>query len=407
MSVVLTWLAFMLGVVLFVYQHMNRPYEVNGLFSNTFVTNGRIDMISNLLNMMIMVSFAALCLVALSHYGLPRRFCVLSILVLVGFGFFWTVVSSFDRMWLDVVNNSPVSPSIMFMSVCVFIGFSDEIWNEVKKAVYVASVIYAAIGLYEVVRFIATYGFTQRLMTSGAIYAIVNGIMLTYFSLLLNEDCVLKHRILLFVTIATLTLCAMVMQSRSWMFHGVFLMYMYIKKISAQSENKYLIRLGFVVLITGILAALSSVLLQMSQSLLARLNTDSRSGQLIAFFSQVTFRDLFFGGGMNASYYCFGTYFQYLDNLVLLTMFKYGMIPVFAYMTLLLPPIFFGFRHKTTQCYQGAWFLLVWFAVMLGISIYVSYSTNVYNYLIYIVCGRMLYEMWHGNQHDMELNQVF
>ena len=70
-------------------------------------------------------------------------------------------------------------------------------------------------------------------------------------------------------------------------------------------------------------------------------------------------------------------------------MFKYGIIPTVAYLTMIFVPLIYGFKHKESEARKGIFFFVPWILVMLGFAIFVSYSNNIYNYLIYFVIGRM------------------
>src|SRR5699024_6069633 len=117
----------------------------------------------------------------------------------------------------------------------VFIGYRDELWKSTKKIVFLLCTLFTVILLYETVRFVLQYGLMIRLMTSAAVYAMVYAILLMYVNLLLNPEALEKHPIMLFLQVFTLIVVAMVLQSRSWMLHGVILLAIYVKAVSAAS----------------------------------------------------------------------------------------------------------------------------------------------------------------------------
>ena len=389
----LIWVAFITNILRFAYSYINQPFVKNTLFNNTVVSNSNPNsQISTLLQAVFVAAVVALAIISFMK-PIKCRSSAALIMILVFFGVLWSIISIISLHYdvLDVINANP-SPVIMILSVSVFIGFREELWDTVKKAILLSSVSYTLIAAYETARFFAKYGFSVRLMTSGAIYALVSAIFLMYVNLLFSDQESLRKRKILFISeLLVLLLVSAILQSRSWVVHVVFLIIIWIVKITGSYRSKFLI---FTIIVLTALIALAiswEFILKISGNLIGRLNTDSRTEQLKAFFDQVTFRDLLWGGGINASYFCFGTNYKFLDNLFFLTMFKFGLIPTLAYTLLLLSPIFYGLSHRKSQASKGILFLIAWAACMFGLGIYISYSITIYNIVIYIVIGRLYY----------------
>ena len=134
----------------------------------------------------------------------------------------------------------------------------------------------------------------------------------------------------------------------------------------------------------------------MFQGLIERFQTsgDTRTAQLKAFFSQVGFNDLMIGGGIRAGYlFNNDPNFHFVDNQVLLYMFRYGIIPTVTYLYLLLYPVYKSFRLKNKKLILKSIVLISWFAAMLGLSVYFNLTFGMAHMLIMIYTGRLFYEV--------------
>ena len=384
--------AFFVNIICFAYQHINSRYttydlSLNGENISTVIRN---DYIVSFLVLIVMLCFFFAAALALS--GKKRiNSTVLCVLILIVSGFLWTI-AAIQKSSIVVVVKSPVSPFVLVMAFLVFIGYNEKAWEITKKMVFFSSVAYTLISVYEIIRFISVFGLSNRLMRSGALYAIIIVIFFIYFNLLFNDELVKKHKIIIPVQLFVTISITLILQSRSWVLHSLILVVIFVYKLSKNYKNKlvYFLIVSFIGLV--IIALASGYLITISGGLLDRMTDDSRTGQLNAFFSQVTFRDLMLGGGMQAGYYCFGNpNYQFLDNLILLTMFKYGIIPTLTYLSLMIIPIYYGFTHRESEARKGLLFFVVWIVIMMGVGIFISYSNNIYNYLIYIIMGRFAF----------------
>lgn len=389
-SVALVWCAIILDLIQFMYQYINQPYVQSSLFSSNMTTLSNNNVISSSINLIVLACFFAMGVLSLFKVK-KINISMLYVYIMLSFGVIWTVISLMGKYDIIDAINSSTSPIILIMSVCMFSGYDDKVWETLRKAVFFSSVIYTAIAGYEIVRFLAKYGFSGRLTVSGAMYAAVTAIFLTYINILLSEEYLRKYKLIFAAQIAVLLFTVVVLQSRSWLVHMLFLLCLFIYKLSRTYKYKNAILVGLIFLIVAVFVVCWSYILVISGNLIDRLDADSRTGQLQTFFNQVSFWDLVKGGGIGASYVWQNRSYLFLDNLVLLTMFKFGIVPIAAYLLLLLKPITYGITHKKSPVRKGVLFLLAWLAMMLGFGIYISYANNLYNYLIYIVIGRMIY----------------
>ncbi|KAA8815149.1 hypothetical protein EMB92_10835 [Bifidobacterium callitrichos] len=369
---------------------VNKPFTPNPLFPSAFISGNTINTTSNMMNMAMLVALLVASIAAIIRYWRAPNSGIVGFLaiVLMGFGMFWMLNLPSGMRLADAINNSGVSSMCFIIAFTMFIGYDEQVWNDVLNAIFVLCAGFTAVALFETVRFVSEYGFSVRLLTSAAVYSITHAMLLMYANLLFNKNSVGNYFVLTFVEIVTLTVLSLILQSRSWSVHGVILLLIFVFKVSNRFKQKLFVRVCIFILIAMLIAVFWNYLALFTSSISNRMNSDSRSGQLMAFFSQVSMRDLLFGQGIDASYFVFGTQYQYLDNLVLLTMFKYGAVPTLIYVILLIVPIVYGLSYKRSMSRPMAPFMLAWLASMLGFSIYVSFAINIYNVVAYILIGR-------------------
>lgn len=384
----LIWIAFIVWLIRFGYMYVNEPYIRSSLMVNNIMTMSRNNMYSNLMLIIFIACFTILALKSILKC--KKNIAMFYVIVMFFFGVFWTIISVYN---IGIVNvfKSTITPFIFIMSICIYIGYSDEIWNEILKTISFSTIILTLIAAYETYRYVTQCGMLLRLTVSGAMYGLVSAVFLMYVTLLLNDKAIKNHKIILLIQIFTLFIVAIVVQSRSWVIHLIIILCIYIYKVSKKYKYSKLAMIAIIMLVIGVILISWNGISMLSTGLVSRMSSDSRSDQLTAFFSQVTIKDLFLGKGIMAKYYWRGVYYEYLDNLILINMFKFGMIPMISYLLLILKPIFYGIFHKTSMARSSMIFLLAWLMAMLGFSIYVSYSLNIYNFVIYIVIGRTLY----------------
>lgn len=388
----LIWFAFLAYFVRFVYMRVNKPFSSNPLFPDAYVSGSTINTLSNIMNVAMLIALLAASLLAVFKYAGVKFSGITAVLVIVlaGFGLFWLLNLPSGMQLADAVNNSSISSMCFVIAFCIFIGYDDDIWPDVLKLVFILCAGFTVIALFETIRFVGQYGFSVRLLTSAAVYSITHAMLLMYVNVLLYKKSVGPYFVLTFIEIVTLTIIALVLQSRSWSAHGIILLVLFVFKVSNNFRQKLFVRISIFVLIVLLVLVFWNYLAIFTTSISGRLNSDSRSGQLQAFFSQVSLSDLFVGQGIDASYYVFGTQYQYLDNLILLTMFKYGFVPTALYVVLLVIPVVYGVLHRDSQVWKTVLFFVAWIACMLGFSIYVSYSITIYNIVAYLLIGRYI-----------------
>ena len=120
-------------------------------------------------------------------------------------------------------------------------------------------------------------------------------------------------------------------------------------------------------------------------TLLARSTEDTRTQQIVEFFQQVDINNLVVGGGYTASYSWLGRDYEAIDNQILLSMFRYGIIVTMLYLAIFIVPIFDALKKHRLSFLHGI--NMMWLLSMAGLSIYCAINIDVTQMVVLIVAG--------------------
>ena len=120
--------------------------------------------------------------------------------------------------------------------------------------------------------------------------------------------------------------------------------------------------------------------------IISRFSKDTRSGQLMEFFSQVPLSKLAVGQGMNASYSFAGqSSYKYIDNQFLFFMFRYGVIPLVLYLLPFACSLFGkSCRNKAASWLSQKFVIIMWLLAMGGLSVYFTLRIDISGFFILI-----------------------
>ena len=120
-------------------------------------------------------------------------------------------------------------------------------------------------------------------------------------------------------------------------------------------------------------------------TLAGRLTEDTRSNQLHEFFSQLDAGKFFWGQGYDATYQesAHGVY-SYVDNQVLMMVFRYGLLPMVMYLCVALKSIYGFLKYKIGYGFAS----MMWLAALNGLAIYITFGIDIQNLFIMIAIGR-------------------
>ena len=331
---------------------------------------------------------------------------IVPILLLQFFGIFWTGYTYvIDKVSIGVLFRDSFPPISMLACGFVLAGYNDKFWPTIKKAIFIISCFFTIYSFYEILIAFAKFGFEYRIVYGAPMYCYEIGLFATYGLVILTDEWKEKRKLLVFILVLVLFFNSAILQGRSWFLQTTFLFVIYLFNIR-KSLQKYKALSIFVPL--GIIAVAAFIFIrniELFEGLIDRFTSsgDTRTPQLQQFFEQVTFKDLLIGQGTKASYvYMNNPNFHFIDNQVLLFMFRYGMIPTFCYCFIILDPVLKSLILKDRRLIYKSLTMLVWFAAMMGVSVFFNISFGTMSMLILLYCGRLFYEIDNKNKIILE-----
>ncbi len=316
-----------------------------------------------------------------------------SLIILFLFGVFWVGYALLiDKITILVLLRDPLPPFTLFLPLGILIGMKQNLWNDIKKYIFLCAIILIFCSFISAMRFYFTYGTRYRPVASGMIYWFYKGFFLFYASILFTDEWRKKYKPLVFICIILMFVISAILQARSWFIQTIvlFIVYMAIAKNKRGSNAMTIFVSIFVMLIFFVTNE------EIFAGLIKRftISGDTRSGQLSQFFEQVGLGKLMIGQGMNANY-SFDSYknFNYIDNQVLLSLFRFGIVPTFSYVFLLIYPIIRSIDEKNKKCFKESILLIVWMLAMLGLSVYFNLSFEIAGFVIFVMAGRIIAQL--------------
>jgi len=306
-------------------------------------------------------------------------------LVLIVFGIVWSFWN-FKGLALIYLNGSPF---LLICFGCVLIcAQQEELRGHMKRTCGILAVFYSLLCFYNSMAFVISYP-GMRMADGKIIEYFAFGLYLLVIWNSIIERSILRVAIV-YLCSALLVISSIIITSRGWMLQSVILMLFCYMTTSKRSLGGRIYRV-LIVAIAGIVLykLMISRFGEATVFLLSRFSEDSRSKQLETFFSQVPVWKLLIGQGISATY-IFGSRgsYQYLDNQFLFWMFRYGIVPVTAY---LVPFGMVIFKKTNKKINNRSWWdrrvaLFMWLLSMGGLSIYYGLKFDIAHfYMLFAV----------------------
>ncbi|MCM3670898.1 hypothetical protein M3181_18215 [Mesobacillus maritimus] len=281
------------------------------------------------------------------------------------------------------VNNPPVL--IMYIIIGFFLGTDDELWFSLKKIVPLVSIFFTILSLITAIEFNIEYTGARMAESSLMTYFILS-LWATAFWIFTEDRETVRVNITKWVIVLILVVVALITNSRGWLLQSLFLLLYRFITVSKSRRITMIFLQGMIVALIIIGAILVREYLSTAYvNLVERLDADTRTTQLSTFFSQVSIFQLIFGQGVNAKYIWNGTPYGFIDNQLILMCFRYGILPVFVYLYILVKGIFIGVKNNRNEKY----FLLMWLAALLGLSVYFNMDMNISNLITMMLMGHL------------------
>lgn len=374
-------------------RYFNRPWDILG-DSIHQIRNDSVLLIGILL--LGFVALLGLLLFILPNKKYPKHVFI-PVLFLIIFGFFWYGYGVFfDKISFTVILRDAFPPVSLVACGLLLFSYDDQNWPLIKKVIAIISVVFVFLSFIEIIQAYSEFGFEYRITYGSPMYLYEVGLFATYGLITLTDEWKEKHKAFVFVLVVLLVFNSAVLQGRSWFAQTIILFAVYIYRIRGVFKKGSAIRLVLPILIIGTAIAIFVSNSSLFDALIKRFTTsgDTRTPQLQTFFAQVDFIDLMFGQGTTAAYYFMGNpKYNFIDNQVLLFLFRYGIIPTVSYLFILVYPIIKALSSKNKHLILKSFPLISWTAAMLGLSVYFNISFGAASALTMLYVGRLMYEV--------------
>lgn len=381
---------FFLAYTLFSY--VGGSWEARSIYSNSLQQNANSGTFVKMLLFGALVCFLFL---VVSQF-LKRRLSPIltfSLTILFLFAVFWTGYGLFiDDITILVLLRDPFPPFTLFLPLAIFIGMKEDLWDDIKKYVFICAIILIAASFISAIKFYSTFGTAYRPVASGMIYWFYKGFFLLLATILFTNEWRIKYKPLTFILIIMLFVISAILQARSWFIQTIILFVIYM----STAKNRRGSNLLTILISAFVLLIFFATNEEIFTGLINRFTTsgDTRSGQLEQFFEQVGFGKLFIGQGTKANY-TFGSFdtFNYIDNQLLLSLFRFGAIPTLTYMFLLIYPIVRSIDEGNKKCLKQSLLMIIWLFAIFGLSVYFNLSFEIAGFVVFIMVGRNIAEL--------------
>ncbi|MGI9550956.1 MAG: hypothetical protein ACR2MT_07145 [Aurantibacter sp.] len=271
----------------------------------------------------------------------------------------------------------------------IFVGYHDKRFSFFQKFLFFSTVFIAALSIYNLIDF-GVGLWRGQAMSKYQVYAVNMVWICPYVFLILKNNKKLKWFRLAVIFMGLIL--ALITQTRSFLIIYfvtlVFDFYNTKKKVS----YTILLVLGFIGFVYMILN--TEVFSKPLDLLINRGLDDTRSEQLDAFTSQLSFFELISGKGFFASYRFGSEQWSAVDNQWLYLLWWGGLIPVLCYLYLsVVIPVKMIFRGGLTYETKVECFVLVlWVLALTGLAIFSTMTVDFFFFIVSIILGRVLFK---------------
>lgn len=367
----------------------------------------QLPVMGNDLRMMLLVAFISLSISWLyylfyqKHGKISMRF-ILPVVIMILMMLLWSA-SSLKQYGMGVLRLLS-SPTVYIACAMAFhLGESEEINKIATRLCWTGGCIYLGMALIGVTKYYLSYGNVR--MAQGSIITYYSCALFFFAILICENSDTNKNRLLFGIASGLLLLVGVLTLSRGWMLQGATLLITYyIKYSKTESLNKKIINV-ISVIIAGILVyfVLTRFFGNAMGAMIGRINQDTRSSQLTQFFEEVPIYNLLIGQGMNVTYTLNGNQYAYIDNQIILILFRYGLISTTAYLYPMLKILMHSvFSFKRQEEGNGIGMVVfMWIAALCGISIYFGNRLDILNIIVMTKVGHA-YASIEKRQHISE-----
>ena len=367
--------------------------EYFGFFSMA-PTPGTIDQLLLAFSAVLGVILSAICFA--DYLKKCNKFklsgAIICMLIIFFIFIYWTL-DFLERNPLTLLWVGNFTPLTLLFGGILFAGYDEKLMYSISKFSKYVAIVFLGLSLYHTIEFYTAVGRVGIRYGNGNImsFFIYGFYALTLFVYGNKELGFCKNNKWIFSLTILAAIVAIASVSRGWIIQSlILLLYAYLGKDSngKKYNSRFMTRIIAIICITGVLAiALLQLAPNIASTLVGRLNEDTRSTQLHDFFSQMDAKKVFCGQGYDATYLetTHGVY-AYIDNQILMMLFRYGLLPTIMYLCVGLKAVYGFFKYKIGYGLAA----MMWLAALNGLAIYITYGIDIQNLFIMLVIGRAL-----------------
>lgn len=279
------------------------------------------------------------------------------------------------------------TPMMYLVFLTYFVGMDDKVEELLQKTAKEYGLVFLAFTMIYFLIFCMDvgYSFGVKFSSGPILYSFNNGFFLIVYALYQEKN--FKRRLYWKITLPLCLITSFITNSRSWVVQTIvlFMMYYIIQRRATYIIRNVLKTVGVVFLVLVVINLFASDLVG---SLIARLGESTRSSQLETFFEQIPLSSLISGLGYNASYrFLMWSNYQYIDNQVIFSCFRYGVLVTALFLYFLIKPIVVAIQCGRETFFRAVGILHFVFA-MLGLAVYFSLSIDMWCIVSYMLAGR-------------------
>lgn len=319
-----------------------------------------------------------------------------TVFAIVSISIVWMLITLTGSNTIFTIFVRQYSPYMLVFSIVLIIGRDSYTFNKcvsISKYVMLGALL---LTIYHELTFMLSYGFTMRSQSSAIHIFYWDGIM-SWLFWTFNTDPK-KDTLIAKVGTVLLVIAAFLSSSRSNIIISFLCIFLFYRRNSENKKIKIGVYLSLAVTVVIAIALFNHFVPEMYSSMMDRLFSDSRGGQIEVFFQQVSFWDLLIGKGSGATY-TFSRFqnFAYIDNANLVMMFRYGMIPTVGMLLLFCMAVGKAWLYRENRSWQ---IIFIWLLVTNGFSVYLNYKVTWGYFLLWLSVGHLLTNERQKNGHN-------
>lgn len=296
---------------------------------------------------------------------------------------------------------SPTTPIVYLLSLAVFVGMDDEVWDAVRRSLPLLIIAYICLLIYEYITLVARYGVVV-VGNSSLIYFYVS---LFWCSVVYLTDRILCDKntgVLQVLLIGFNIIFAVIINSRSWIIQSCIVgVVIYLIGTTRHNIRTKVVRLLLLLLVGYLILLLLQNYFSSNLIFLAdKLGRDSRSHQYTDIAAASSILGWIFGNGLGAVYHdSTQGYISNIDNQYVFIAFHYGLIVLLQWLGPQIVGLLSAVKTRSVRLI-AVLPIVCWFMALGGLSVFNVVYCDMKQLIIMLYIGHVLSLNRHGRYVD-------